>query len=94
MRFLLSETIKILAGLGRDDLIVRPSIWAGPIRACNNLCIFSFSGYFSILILKVLILKKLINAQKIEILLHVRIDPDQIDGLIIKPSLPSFCVKT
>ena len=30
----------LTAGLGRDDLIIRPSIWAGLIRACNNLDIF------------------------------------------------------
>ena len=44
--------------LGRDGFIMRASIWAGLIRACNNLGIFSFSGHFSILILKVSILLK------------------------------------
>ena len=40
------------AGLGRDDLIMRPLIWADPIHACNNPTIFSFFGHFSILIFK------------------------------------------
>ena len=44
------------AGLGQDDLIMKPSIWAGSIRASYNLGIFLIFRAFSILILKVLIL--------------------------------------
>jgi hypothetical protein len=47
---------------------MRPSIWTGLIRACNNLGIFfSFSGHFSILILKVLILTLQVLIFKIDI---------------------------
>ena len=36
-----NKQLKIMAAsLGRNDLIMRPSIWAGAIHACNNLGIF------------------------------------------------------
>ena len=60
-----------------QQVLDETSIWASPIRECNNLGIFLFFGYFSILI----------NAQKIEILLHARIGPAQI----MRPSRPSLC---
>ena len=34
------KSIFLTQKLGQDGLIIRPSIWAGPIRACNNILIF------------------------------------------------------
>ena len=72
------------ASLGRDSLIMRPSIRADLIHMYNTLGIFSISGHFLILILKVSILTlkisifKDINAQKIEMLLHAQIGPAKL----------------
>ena len=54
------------AGLGQDNLIMRPSIWAAKSARITTWAFFSFFGHFSILILNVSILTLKVPIFKID----------------------------
>ena len=91
---LVISPIKKTQKLERDVLIIRPSILAGSICACNNIIIFYAFINFENDIFKVKIdtlRSKLKNAQKMKKmprLLHAQIKLAQIDGLIMRLSRP------